>query len=214
MIHAGNDLVKSWDWVISLHHPSALVYTKQGEGGWGVQQWKKQQGGSLIPSTVAASMAVESLHPYLGHWPGLTPCLTQVAQPHLWMWTAHKLCCVFQAATAWWGATIHKETPAEHTAGHCGDILINRRHSPTEESLPWWKKTKTQVTKQQKLLLNLLSLFWHSLACLTGLLDMCNDHLEPASLGAHLPLVVYLHLTTATHSASCYTKHKNKQIIQ
>lgn len=76
------------------------------------------------------------------------------------------------------------------------------------------KKTKTQVTKQQKLLLNLLSLFWPSFTCLTGLLEMCNDHLESASLGAHPPLVVYLHLTTATHSASCYTKHKNKQIIQ
>lgn len=43
------------------------------------------------PSTAAASMGVESLHPYLGHWPGLTPGLTQVAQPHLWMWTGHKL---------------------------------------------------------------------------------------------------------------------------
>lgn len=73
---------------------------------------------------------------------------------------------------------------------------------------------KTQVTKQQELLLNLLSPFWLSLACLTGLLDMCNDHLEPTSLGAHPPLVVYLHFTTATYSASCYTKHKNKQIIQ
>lgn len=107
----------------------------------------------------------------------------------------------------------HKETPAEHTPGHCGDIFINRCHSPTEESLPRGKKMKTQVTKQQELLLNLLSPFWLSLACWTGLLGMHNDHLEPASLRAHPPLV-YLHFTTATYSASCYTKHKNKQIIQ
>lgn len=54
---------------------------------------EKQQEGlpDMRPSTAAASMAVESLHLYLGHWPGLTPGLTQVAQPHLWIWTGHKL---------------------------------------------------------------------------------------------------------------------------
>lgn len=100
-----------------------------------------------------------------------------------------------------------------HTWPH-GAIFINRRHSPTEKSLPWGKKTKDSGVDRWTSSMNLLSLFWPSLACLTGLSDMCNDHLEPASLGAHSPLVVYLHLTTATHSASCYTKHKNKQIIQ
>lgn len=46
---------------------------------------EKQQEGipDMRPSTAAVSVAVESLHLYLGHWPGLTPGLTQVAQPHL-----------------------------------------------------------------------------------------------------------------------------------
>lgn len=120
-----------------------------------------------------------------------------------------------QEATARWGATTHKETPAEHTPGHTGpssprDIIhLQRNHfhegkKPKDSGVDRWTMNS----------MNLLSLFWPSLACLTGLSDMCNGHLEPASLGAHSPLVVYLHLTTAIHSASCYTKHKNKQIIQ
>lgn len=33
------------------------------------------------PSRAAAGMAVESLHPCLGHWPGLSPGLTRVQSP-------------------------------------------------------------------------------------------------------------------------------------
>lgn len=92
MIHVGNNLAKSWYWVISLYDHSARVYAKTGkvddESNSG-EAARRLPG--MRPSTAAASMAVESLHLYLGHWPGLTPGLTQVAQPHLWMWTGHNL---------------------------------------------------------------------------------------------------------------------------
>lgn len=84
MIHVGKHLAKPCDWVISLYHHSALVYAKRGKvdesSNSGEAARRLPDTG---PSTAAASMAVESLHLYLGHWPGLTPGLTQVAQPHL-----------------------------------------------------------------------------------------------------------------------------------
>lgn len=98
----------------------------------------------------------------------------------------------------------HTWPPWDHLHQH----VIHLQRSLFHEG----KKTKTQVSTgdQAAEVLNYALTF----LAFPYLCDRSFRHVQWPLGTCHPPLVVSLHLTTATHSASCYTKHKNKQIIQ
>lgn len=92
VIHARNNLARSWDWVISGHHPSALVCTKQGEGGWGVQEWRSSKEHPWHETQHSCSKyGCGEPSPLFGTLARINTWSDSSAEPHLWMRTGHKI---------------------------------------------------------------------------------------------------------------------------